>query len=161
MDKLTFKWLYILQSFAFFISCNSFLLSGEVTYQSPLTPAELLIALHNLDDKVDMKTTIKGVELRPVLFPINFLLVECFFFFLFVFFFFVKIFTLPTCMSKVHPFSSWVKIWLQNSGKIIVVHVMSCGSAHNQYLFLNLLNHLFMSSVDPHWVRGLECWQYL
>ena len=34
--------------------------TGEVTYQSPLTPAELLAALHNLDDKVDMKTTIKG-----------------------------------------------------------------------------------------------------
>lgn len=29
-------------------------------YQSPLTPADLLIALHNMDDKVDMKTTIKG-----------------------------------------------------------------------------------------------------
>lgn len=34
--------------------------SGDVAYQSPLTPADLLIALHNLDDKVDMKTTIKG-----------------------------------------------------------------------------------------------------
>lgn len=33
---------------------------GDVVYQSPLTPADLLIALHNMDDKVDMKTTIKG-----------------------------------------------------------------------------------------------------
>ncbi|XP_060559831.1 symplekin-like isoform X2 [Ruditapes philippinarum] len=36
---------------------------GDVAYQSPLTPAELLIALHNLDDKVDMKTTIKATNL--------------------------------------------------------------------------------------------------
>ena len=35
---------------------------GDVVYQSPLTPAELLIALHQLDDKVDMKTTIKGTH---------------------------------------------------------------------------------------------------
>ena len=38
--------------------------SGEVTYQSPLTPAELLAALHNIDDKVDMKTTIKGTNIE-------------------------------------------------------------------------------------------------
>jgi len=37
-------------------------ISGDVAYQSPLTPADLLIALHNLDDKVDMKTTIKGIK---------------------------------------------------------------------------------------------------
>ncbi|XP_052769693.1 symplekin-like isoform X1 [Mya arenaria] len=36
---------------------------GDVVYQSPLTPAELLIALHNLDDKADMKTTIKATNL--------------------------------------------------------------------------------------------------
>ncbi|XP_053373588.1 symplekin-like isoform X2 [Mercenaria mercenaria] len=36
---------------------------GDVAYQSPLTPAELLVALHNLDDKVDMKTTIKATNL--------------------------------------------------------------------------------------------------
>lgn len=36
---------------------------GDVVYQSPLTPAELLIALHNLDDKVDMKTVIKATNL--------------------------------------------------------------------------------------------------
>lgn len=36
---------------------------GDVVYQSPLTPAELLIALHNFDDKVDMKTTIKATNL--------------------------------------------------------------------------------------------------
>lgn len=36
---------------------------GDVVYQSPLTPAELLLALHKLDDKVDMKTTIKATNL--------------------------------------------------------------------------------------------------
>jgi hypothetical protein len=41
----------------------TFIVTGDVAYQSPLTPAELLIALHNLDDKVDMKTTIKGLTL--------------------------------------------------------------------------------------------------
>lgn len=40
--------------------------TGDVVYQSPLTPAELLIALHNLDDKVDMKTTIKGMIIYQI-----------------------------------------------------------------------------------------------
>ena len=34
---------------------------GDVAYSSPLTPAELLIALHNVDhSKCDMRTVIKG-----------------------------------------------------------------------------------------------------
>ena len=45
--------------------CNTvkftFLTPGQESYASSLTPAELLIALHNMDTtKVDMKTVIKG-----------------------------------------------------------------------------------------------------
>ena len=36
--------------------------SANATYESPLTPADLLVALHNIDpNKCDMKTIIKGI----------------------------------------------------------------------------------------------------
>ena len=38
-----------------------FLPAGDASYSSPLTPAELLMSLHNIDpNKCDMKTIIKG-----------------------------------------------------------------------------------------------------
>lgn len=45
--------------------------SGDAAYNSPLSPVELLIALHNIDPtKCDMKTIIKGTVLNLFLFGI-------------------------------------------------------------------------------------------
>ena len=45
------------------IACDCFFsLAGDSTISSasPLTPSELLITLHNIEDKADMKSIIKG-----------------------------------------------------------------------------------------------------
>ena len=45
------------------IAAFCYILATQQGHVSPLTPAELLVALHNIDtSKVDMKTIIKGKE---------------------------------------------------------------------------------------------------
>jgi len=47
-----------------YLSASNGLCAGHQNFMSPITPAELLIALHGIDPtKVDVKTIIKGMTL--------------------------------------------------------------------------------------------------